>query len=61
MVTSLPMISLLLLLGLKKMSLKSGWYSLAEAQFKTHKYTDSALSCSQGIFYVYISMKTSLQ
>ncbi|XP_011614358.2 tetratricopeptide repeat protein 37 isoform X1 [Takifugu rubripes] len=35
--------------GLKKMSLNTGWYSLAEAQFKTHKYSDSAVSCSQGL------------
>ncbi|CAG00393.1 unnamed protein product [Tetraodon nigroviridis] len=35
--------------GLKKISLKTGWYSLAEAQFKIHKYTDSAESCSQGL------------
>lgn len=35
--------------GLKKMSLSTGWYSLAEAQFKIHKYSDSATSCSQGL------------
>ncbi|XP_029960618.1 tetratricopeptide repeat protein 37 [Salarias fasciatus] len=35
--------------GLKKMSSSTGWYSLAEAQFKTHKYSHSAASCSQGL------------
>lgn len=39
-----------LLLGLKKMSSTTGWYSLAEAQFKIYRYADSATSCSQGIF-----------
>uniref|UniRef100_A0A3P9C914 SKI3 subunit of superkiller complex n=1 Tax=Maylandia zebra TaxID=106582 RepID=A0A3P9C914_9CICH len=36
--------------GLKKMSSTTGWYSLAEAQFKIYRYADSATSCSQGIF-----------
>uniref|UniRef100_A0A8D3C255 SKI3 subunit of superkiller complex n=1 Tax=Scophthalmus maximus TaxID=52904 RepID=A0A8D3C255_SCOMX len=35
--------------GLKKMSCSTGWYSLAEAQFKVHGYSDSATSCSQGM------------
>uniref|UniRef100_A0A3Q3WEK4 Uncharacterized protein n=1 Tax=Mola mola TaxID=94237 RepID=A0A3Q3WEK4_MOLML len=35
--------------GLAKMSLSSGWYSLAEAQFRMHRYSDSAISCSQGL------------
>ncbi|XP_038559572.1 tetratricopeptide repeat protein 37 [Micropterus salmoides] len=35
--------------GLKKMSCSMGWYSLAEAQFKMHRYSDSAMSCSQGL------------
>uniref|UniRef100_A0A3B4ZEE7 Arylsulfatase family member K n=1 Tax=Stegastes partitus TaxID=144197 RepID=A0A3B4ZEE7_9TELE len=34
--------------GLKKTSSTTGWYSLAEAQFKMHRYPDSATSCSQG-------------
>uniref|UniRef100_A0A672JK50 Tetratricopeptide repeat domain 37 n=1 Tax=Salarias fasciatus TaxID=181472 RepID=A0A672JK50_SALFA len=37
--------------GLKKMSSSTGWYSLAEAQFKTHKYSHSAASCSQGMSF----------
>lgn len=37
------------LLGLKKMSSSTGWYSLAQAQLKMHRYSDSATSCSQGI------------
>uniref|UniRef100_A0A669CVB8 SKI3 subunit of superkiller complex n=1 Tax=Oreochromis niloticus TaxID=8128 RepID=A0A669CVB8_ORENI len=36
--------------GLKKMSSTTGWYSLAEAQFKIYRYADSATSCSQGTF-----------
>ncbi|XP_047446786.1 tetratricopeptide repeat protein 37 [Mugil cephalus] len=35
--------------GLKKTSSTTGWYSLAEAQFKIQKYSDSATSCSQGL------------
>ncbi|XP_022607239.1 tetratricopeptide repeat protein 37 [Seriola dumerili] len=35
--------------GLKKMGCSTGWYSLAEAQFKVHRYSDSATSCSQGL------------
>ncbi|KAG8012128.1 Tetratricopeptide repeat protein 37, partial [Nibea albiflora] len=35
--------------GLKKKSSTTGWYSLAEAQFKMHRYSDSAISCSQGL------------
>lgn len=35
--------------GLKKISSTTGWYSLAEAQFKMHRYSDSATSCSQGL------------
>ncbi|XP_008286814.1 tetratricopeptide repeat protein 37 [Stegastes partitus] len=35
--------------GLKKTSSTTGWYSLAEAQFKMHRYPDSATSCSQGL------------
>lgn len=30
------------------MSCNTGWYNLAEAQFKMHRYSDSATSCSQG-------------
>lgn len=32
------------------MSSSTGWYSLAEAQFKMHRYAESAMSCSQGTF-----------
>ncbi|XP_035022262.1 tetratricopeptide repeat protein 37 isoform X2 [Hippoglossus stenolepis] len=35
--------------GLKKMSCSTGWYSLAEAQVKVHRYSDSATSCCQGL------------
>ncbi|XP_071338724.1 superkiller complex protein 3 [Trachinotus anak] len=35
--------------GLKKMGCSTGWHSLAEAQFKVHRYSDSAISCSQGL------------
>nr|XP_046243032.1 tetratricopeptide repeat protein 37 isoform X2 [Scatophagus argus] len=35
--------------GLKKMSSSTGWYSLAEAQFKMHRYSEGAVSCSQGL------------
>ncbi|KAM3611589.1 uncharacterized protein V6R79_020889 [Siganus canaliculatus] len=35
--------------GLKKTSSSAGWNSLAEAQFKMHRYSDSAASCSQGL------------
>lgn len=35
--------------GLKTMSSSAGWYSLAEAQLKMHRYSDSATSCSQGL------------
>ncbi|KAM9392610.1 superkiller complex protein 3 [Pholidichthys leucotaenia] len=35
--------------GLKSISSTTGWYSLAEAQFKMHRYPDSATSCSQGL------------
>ncbi|KAM9744682.1 tetratricopeptide repeat protein 37 [Menidia menidia] len=35
--------------GLKTTSSSAGWYSLAEAQVKVHRYTDSAASCSQGL------------
>ncbi|XP_039658125.1 tetratricopeptide repeat protein 37 [Perca fluviatilis] len=35
--------------GLKKMSSSTGWCSLAEAQFKMQRYSDSAMSCSQGL------------
>eukprot|EP00064_Thunnus_orientalis_P012482 superscaffoldBa00001920_g12517 len=35
--------------GLKKMSSSTGWYNLAQAQFKLHRYSDSATSCSQGL------------
>ncbi|XP_015228816.1 PREDICTED: tetratricopeptide repeat protein 37 [Cyprinodon variegatus] len=35
--------------GLKKTSSAGGWYSLAEAQFKIHRYSDSAASSSQGL------------
>uniref|UniRef100_A0A3Q1HHR7 Uncharacterized protein n=1 Tax=Anabas testudineus TaxID=64144 RepID=A0A3Q1HHR7_ANATE len=35
--------------GLKSMSCSTGWYKLAEAQFKMHRYSDSATSCSQGL------------
>ncbi|XP_044225084.1 tetratricopeptide repeat protein 37 [Thunnus albacares] len=35
--------------GLKKMSSSTGWYNLAQAQFKLHRYSDSAISCSQGL------------
>lgn len=36
--------------GLKKMSSSTGWCNLAEAQFKMQRYSDSAVSCSQGMF-----------
>uniref|UniRef100_A0A8C9Y6E9 SKI3 subunit of superkiller complex n=1 Tax=Sander lucioperca TaxID=283035 RepID=A0A8C9Y6E9_SANLU len=43
--------------GLKKMSSSTGWCSLAEAQFKMQRYSDSAMSCSQGMFsLLYITM-----
>uniref|UniRef100_A0A3B3W316 SKI3 subunit of superkiller complex n=1 Tax=Poecilia latipinna TaxID=48699 RepID=A0A3B3W316_9TELE len=32
-----------------KMSSATGWCSLAEAQFKIHRHSDSAASCSQGL------------
>ncbi|XP_075960487.1 tetratricopeptide repeat protein 37 [Anarhichas minor] len=35
--------------GLKRMSSSTGWCSLAEAQFKMQRYSDCALSCSQGL------------
>ncbi|XP_041643550.1 tetratricopeptide repeat protein 37 [Cheilinus undulatus] len=35
--------------GLKKNSSSTGWLNLAEAQLKTHRYPDCALSCSQGL------------
>ncbi|XP_042343628.1 tetratricopeptide repeat protein 37 isoform X2 [Plectropomus leopardus] len=35
--------------GLKKMNSSTGWCSLAEAQFKMQRYSDSAISCSQGL------------
>ncbi|XP_008417156.1 tetratricopeptide repeat protein 37 [Poecilia reticulata] len=35
--------------GVKKMSSATGWCSLAEAQFKIHRHSDSAASCSQGL------------
>ncbi|KAK5613394.1 hypothetical protein CRENBAI_022565 [Crenichthys baileyi] len=35
--------------GIETMSSATGWYSLAEAQFKIHRYSDSAASCSQGL------------
>ncbi|XP_028313048.1 tetratricopeptide repeat protein 37 isoform X2 [Gouania willdenowi] len=35
--------------GLKKTRLSFGWHSLAEAQFKLHRYSDSLYSCSQGL------------
>ncbi|XP_034025931.1 tetratricopeptide repeat protein 37 isoform X2 [Thalassophryne amazonica] len=35
--------------GLKKITSSSGWYSLAQAQLKAHRYLDSATSCSQGL------------
>ncbi|XP_053276715.1 SKI3 subunit of superkiller complex protein [Pleuronectes platessa] len=35
--------------GLKKKSCNTGWHSLAEAQFKVHRYSDSAASCCQGL------------
>uniref|UniRef100_M4AYA2 SKI3 subunit of superkiller complex n=1 Tax=Xiphophorus maculatus TaxID=8083 RepID=M4AYA2_XIPMA len=36
---------------LEKVSSAMGWHSLAEAQFKIHRHSDSAASCSQGVFY----------
>uniref|UniRef100_A0A3Q3MVM9 SKI3 subunit of superkiller complex n=1 Tax=Labrus bergylta TaxID=56723 RepID=A0A3Q3MVM9_9LABR len=39
--------------GLKKKSSSTGWYSLAEAQLKMHRYSDCALSCSQGGCYLF--------
>ncbi|XP_007562886.1 tetratricopeptide repeat protein 37 [Poecilia formosa] len=36
-------------IGVKKMSSATGWCSLAEAQFKIHRHSDSAASCSQGL------------
>lgn len=41
------------------MSLSSGWYSLAEAQFRMHRYSDSAASCSQGILIVLVIILSS--
>ncbi|KAJ3604243.1 hypothetical protein NHX12_028984 [Muraenolepis orangiensis] len=35
--------------GLKQAGSNAGWYSLAQAQLKLHRYNDSALSCSQGL------------
>ncbi|XP_036000323.1 tetratricopeptide repeat protein 37 [Fundulus heteroclitus] len=35
--------------GIKQMSSAAGWCSLAEAQFKIHRYSDSAASSSQGL------------
>uniref|UniRef100_A0AAQ4RWZ0 SKI3 subunit of superkiller complex n=1 Tax=Gasterosteus aculeatus aculeatus TaxID=481459 RepID=A0AAQ4RWZ0_GASAC len=35
--------------GLKNMSSSRGWCNLAEAQFKMQKYSDCAISCSQGV------------
>uniref|UniRef100_A0A3B3BLI5 SKI3 subunit of superkiller complex n=2 Tax=Oryzias melastigma TaxID=30732 RepID=A0A3B3BLI5_ORYME len=35
--------------GLNQMSLSTGWCGLAEAQLKTHRYSDCAVSCSQGL------------
>ncbi|XP_037339604.2 tetratricopeptide repeat protein 37 [Pungitius pungitius] len=35
--------------GLKEMSTSRGWCNLAEAQFKMQKYSDCAISCSQGV------------
>ncbi|KAK2837420.1 hypothetical protein Q5P01_014632 [Channa striata] len=35
--------------GLKNMSCSTGWYSLAIAHFKMHRYSDSATSCCQGL------------
>ncbi|KAG7258910.1 hypothetical protein CRUP_034671 [Coryphaenoides rupestris] len=35
--------------GLKQAGSAPGWFSLAEAQLKLHRYSDSALSCSQGL------------
>lgn len=42
------------LLGLKSTSSSTGWHSLAEAQFKVHRYLDSATSCSQGKFFLLV-------
>uniref|UniRef100_A0A8C3AUP9 SKI3 subunit of superkiller complex n=1 Tax=Cyclopterus lumpus TaxID=8103 RepID=A0A8C3AUP9_CYCLU len=36
--------------GLKRLSSSTGWCSLAEAQFKMQRYSDCAMSCSQGWF-----------
>lgn len=44
------------------MSLSTGWCSLAEAQFKMHRYADSAVSCSQGMFtmlYITVVIQTT--
>ncbi|XP_043965312.1 tetratricopeptide repeat protein 37 [Gambusia affinis] len=35
--------------GIKKMSSATGWHSLAEAQFKIHRHSESTASCSQGL------------
>lgn len=35
--------------GLKKKCCSTGWHNLAEAQFKVHRYSHSATSCSQGL------------
>uniref|UniRef100_A0A665SX81 Tetratricopeptide repeat domain 37 n=1 Tax=Echeneis naucrates TaxID=173247 RepID=A0A665SX81_ECHNA len=35
--------------GLKKSRSTTGWHNLAEAQFKLHRYLDSAASCSEGM------------
>uniref|UniRef100_A0A7N6A4L9 Tetratricopeptide repeat domain 37 n=1 Tax=Anabas testudineus TaxID=64144 RepID=A0A7N6A4L9_ANATE len=45
--------------GLKSMSCSTGWYKLAEAQFKMHRYSDSATSCSQGML-LYIAIVTKM-
>uniref|UniRef100_A0A8C3GAC8 SKI3 subunit of superkiller complex n=1 Tax=Cyclopterus lumpus TaxID=8103 RepID=A0A8C3GAC8_CYCLU len=37
-------------LCLKRLSSSTGWCSLAEAQFKMQRYSDCAMSCSQGWF-----------
>uniref|UniRef100_A0AAQ5XKD2 Tetratricopeptide repeat domain 37 n=1 Tax=Amphiprion ocellaris TaxID=80972 RepID=A0AAQ5XKD2_AMPOC len=48
--------------GLKKMSSTTGWYNLAEAQFKVHRYSNSATSCSQGnlIFIAVVSSELAI-
>lgn len=52
----------LLSAGLKRMrSSVIGWYGLAQAELKMHKYTDSAMSSSQGTTYNLTAPQSLLQ